>query len=55
MAPHPDPLALMKYTNLYEIDLKYREEMKKLPSLNLLHYFVGKKMRINSQVFLIEE
>jgi hypothetical protein len=43
----------MKNTNLYELELKYREEMRKLPSINFLPFFVGKKMRINDQVFLI--
>ena len=53
MAPHPDPESLLKESDLYNVEMKYKQEMKRLPKLNFLSFFVGKKMKINDEVFLI--
>ena len=53
MAPHPDPLALQNETDLYDVEIKYKQEMKRMPRLDFLSFFIGKKIKINDQVFLI--
>lgn len=54
MAPHPTPQMLMRETNLYDLELQYRKEMQRLPQLDFLGFFVGKKMRIDGRVYLLE-
>jgi hypothetical protein len=52
MSPQPDKLSLMKSTNMYEIEQKYCKYMHQL-SGQVVTLFVGKKMRVNNQVFTI--
>ena len=54
MAPHPEPYALMMNTDLYSVEFQYRREMKKMHLLNFSSLFLGKKMKINDNLFLIE-
>jgi hypothetical protein len=37
----------MLETDLYEVELKYKQEMKRLPSVDFLPFFAGKKMKVN--------
>lgn len=53
MNPHPKKTALMKSTNLYEVETKYRKYMHQL-SGKVVSIFIGKKMRVNGEVFVIK-
>lgn len=53
MSPQPDKLSLMKSTNMYEIEQKYCKYMHQL-SGEVVALFIGKKMRVNNQVFIIQ-
>jgi hypothetical protein len=52
MAPHPDRLSLMKFTNMYETEQRYCKYMNYL-STKIGTLFIGKKIRVNNEVFLI--
>lgn len=53
MNPHPKKTALMKSTNLYEVETKYKKYMHQL-SGKVVSIFIGKKMRVNGEVFVIK-
>jgi hypothetical protein len=53
MAPHPNPETLLRETDLYNVEIKYKQEMKRMPKLNFLSFFIGKKMKISDQIFQI--
>lgn len=53
MAPHPSPEILLSETDLYSVEMKYKQEMKRMPRLNFLSFFIGKKLKVNDQVFHI--
>lgn len=52
MNPHLDKLSLIQSTNLYEVELKYCKYMREL-SGKVGSLFVGRKMRVNDEVFLV--
>jgi len=53
MAPHPDKLSLMKFTNMYETEQQYCKYMNYL-SAQISTLFIGKKIRVKDQVFSVE-
>jgi hypothetical protein len=53
MAPHPDKQSLMRDTDLFEVENKYRKYMQLL-SDKVASLFIGKKMRVNDEVFIIQ-
>ena len=55
MSPHPDPLKLMQETTLYDLEMKFNQEMQRVHERNLLSVFVGKKMLINGKVLYISK
>lgn len=52
MNPHPKKTELMKSTSLYEVETKYRKCMQL--SGKVVSLFIGKKMRVNGEIFVVK-